>query len=217
MDSGYRMAATTRPGMASATHTRDLINAAQAARVMRADARRNREKILSAARRCMARDGLEAQMSQVARAAGVGIGTVYRHFPTKDDLLDALAIDRFDRLAELARDALAKQDPGEAFEDFIRAAGRIQSDDRALSELLTQRPEMMRAAAESVDMLGLVGELMGRAQRAGDIRLDAEPADVPMLMCALAGTCRNPKMDPERYIAIVLDGLRAPGRSPLPG
>lgn len=203
--------------MGSPVPTRGVVTVAQTERAMRADARRNREKILSAARRCMARDGLDAQVGQVARAAGVGVGTVYRHFPTKDDLLDALAVDRFERLAELAHEALAQPDPGQSFEGFMRAAARIQSEDRALSELLTSRPEMMRAAAESVDMLGLVGELMGRAQRAGDIRMDADPADVPMLMCALAGTCRNPKMDPERYIAIVLDGLRAPGRSPLPG
>ena len=193
-----------------------LLAGAHTQRAMRADARRNRAKVLAAARRCMARDGVDAQVGHVARAAGVGVGTVYRHFPTKDDLLDALAVDRFERLAELARDALAEADAGEAFEGFMRAAARIQSDDRALSELLTSRPEMMRTAAESVDMLGLVGELMGRAQRAGAIRRDAEPADVSMLMCALAGTCRNPKMDPARYIAIVLDGLRAPGHSPLP-
>jgi AcrR family transcriptional regulator len=194
----------------------EVAGAAQVSRALRADARRNRGKVLAAARRCMARDGLDTQMEQVARAAGVGVGTVYRHFPTKDELVEALAIARFERLAELAREALAKQDPWQAFEDFIRASGRIQSEDRALSEALTSRPETMRVAAERVDMLGLVGELMRRAQQTGEIRADAEPSDVPMLMCALAGTCRNPKMNPERYIAIVLDGLRAPGRSPLP-
>jgi hypothetical protein len=74
----------------------------------------------------------------------------------------------------------------------------------------------MRPASERVGMLGLVGELMGRAQEAGVIRPDAEPTDVPMLMCALAGTHQMPKMDPERYISIALDGLRSPGSSALP-
>jgi len=185
-------------------------------RAQRADARRNREKVLAAARRCMARDGLDAQMDELARAAGVGVGTVYRHFPTKEHLVEALALARFERLAELAHEALAKDDPWDAFEGFMRASGRIQSEDLALSEVLVSRPEMMAAAAERVDILSLVAELMGRAQDAGEIRPDAEPSDVPMLMCALAGTCRNPKMNPERYIAIALDGLRAPGRSPLP-
>ena len=70
---------------------------------------------------------------------------------------------------------------------------------------------MDRTAAESVDILGLVSELMGRGQAAGVIRADADPRDVPMLMCALAGAHRNPYTHPERYIGIVLDGLRAPG------
>jgi AcrR family transcriptional regulator len=202
--------------MALTVTANEVADTAQVSRALRADARRNRGKVLAAARRCMARDGLDTQMEQVARAAGVGVGTVYRHFPTKDELVEALAIARFERLAELATEALAKQDPWQAFEDFIRASGRIQSEDRALSEALTSRPETTRAAAERVDMLGLVGELMRRAQQTGEIRADADPSDVPLLMCALAGTCRNPKMNPERYIAIVLDGLRAPGRSQLP-
>jgi AcrR family transcriptional regulator len=185
-------------------------------RVMRADARRNREKVLAAARHCMARDGLDTQMEEIACVACVGVGTVYRHFSTKEALVDALAGDRFERLAELANEALAQKDPWGAFEGFMRAAAQIQSEDRVLSEVLTWRPETMRAAAERVGMLGLVGKLMGRAQAAGKLRSDADPTDVPMVMCALAGTCRNPKMDPERYIAIVLDGLRAPGSSPLP-
>jgi AcrR family transcriptional regulator len=184
-------------------------------RVMRADARRNHARVLAAARKCMARDGLEAGMDEIARCAKVGVGTVYRHFPNKDDLVDALAADRFQRLAELAREALEQEEPGQAFVDFVRASARIQSEDRALSEVLTSRPETMRRAAEGVGMLGLVAEVLGRAQAAGAIRKDANPEDVPMLMCALAGTYRNPFNEPDRYVAIVLDGLRAPGSTPL--
>jgi len=177
-------------------------------RAQRADARRNRKRVIEAARRCMARKGLDAQMEEIARAAGVGVGTVYRHFPTKDGLVEALAMARFERLAELAREALAESDPWRSFEGFMRAAALIQSEDRALSEVLTSRPETMSHAAESVDMLGLVAQLMQRGQAAGQIRPDADPRDVPMLMCALAGTHRNPHSNPERYLGIVLDGLR---------
>ncbi len=181
------------------------------ARVLRADARRNHKRVLDAARRCMARKGLDAQIEEIARAAGVGVGTVYRHFPTKEHLVEALAVARFERLAELAREALATEDPWAGFEEFMRTSALIQSEDRALSEVLTSRPETMTRAAESVDILGLVSELMGRGQAAGVIRADADPRDVPMLMCALAGTYRNPHTHPERYIGIVLDGLRVPG------
>jgi AcrR family transcriptional regulator len=178
-------------------------------RPQRADARRNRERVLEAARVCMARAGIDAQIEEIARTAGVGVGTVYRHFPTKDDLVEALAQARFERLAELARTALANDDSWGAFDSFMRDAARIQSEDRALSEVLTSRPETMSRAAERVDMLALVGELMQRGKRAGAIRKDADPLDVPMLMCALAGTYRNPYANPERYVGIVLDGLRA--------
>jgi AcrR family transcriptional regulator len=186
------------------------------ARRQRADARRNRQKVIEAARACMARDGLDAQMDEIARAAGVGVGTVYRHFPTKDELVRGLAADRFARLADLAHEALAGEDPWDSFCDLIRRSGAIQSDDRALSEVLVSRPETMREAADAVGMLELVGEIMRRAQATGDLRSDAEPEDVPMLMCALAGAFHNPMTNADRYIGIVLDGLRAPGATKLP-
>lgn len=180
-------------------------------RAQRSDARRNRGRVITAARSCMARDGLEAQMEDIARRAGVGVGTVYRHFSTKDELVEALAADRFQRLEELAHDALAQDDPWSSFEQFIRASARIQTEDRALSEVLTSRPEIMGRAAESVGMLDLVSRLLGRAQATGVVRKDAHPRDIPMIMCALAGTFRNPNSDPGRYIGIVLDGLRTQG------
>jgi hypothetical protein len=100
----------------------------------------------------------------------------------------------------------------------MRASALIQSEDRALSEVLTSRPETMSRAAERVGILDLVTELMQRGKRAGVIRKDADPRDVPMLMCALAGTYRNPYTNADRYIGIVLDGLRAPAarRAKLP-
>src|SRR5438132_10729221 len=91
-------------------------------RAQRADAIRNRKRVLDAARRCMARKGLDAQIEEIARAAGLGVGTVYRHFPTKEDLVEALAMARFERLAELAREALTSEDPWTGFEGIMRAS-----------------------------------------------------------------------------------------------
>src|SRR4051812_8988963 len=166
----------------------------------------------------MAREGLDTGMEEIAKAAGVGVGTVYRHFPTKEELVEALASERFERLRDVALEALAKNDPWKAFDYFIRTCARIQTDDRALSEALVSRPETMVRAAERVGMLELTEQVLTRAQKAGVVRKDADARDIPMIMCALAGTYRNPHADTERYIAIVLDGLRAPGakRTKLP-
>jgi AcrR family transcriptional regulator len=188
--------------------------ATETPKAQRSDARRNRERVVRAARDCMARDGLDAEVAEIARKAGVGVGTVYRHFPTKDDLVAALAQARFERLRELALEALDIADPWEAFAIFMCESARIQTEDRALSEVLTSRPETMSAAAESVGILELADQILRRAQKAGVVRKDAEAQDIPMLMCALAGTFRNPHADPDRYMAIVLDGLRAPGSKP---
>jgi AcrR family transcriptional regulator len=185
------------------------------AKPMRADAVRNRARVLDAARDCMARNGLDVQMEEIARKAGVGVGTVYRHFPNKDELIEALAADRFVRLAELADESLENPDPWEAFVAFMRASATIQVDDKALSEVLVSRPETMRRAAESVDMLDRCARVIGRAQEAGAVRADARPEDIPMVMCALAGACNHPMSNPERYISLIIDGLHAPGSTPL--
>jgi AcrR family transcriptional regulator len=183
---------------------------------MRADARRNREKILKSARTCLARDGLDAQIDEIARRAKVGVGTVYRHFPTKDDLVVALAGERFDRLAELARTALEQENPWEAFCGFLRAAAEIQIEDRALSEVMLDSKDVMGEHAERVGILELVDQLMDRAKASNDLRKDAEPEDVPMLMCALGGAAEMQMMSGERYLALAIDGFRAPGATPLP-
>ena len=191
-------------------------------RAQRADARRNREAVVEAARRVMAAQGLDAGMDEIARAAGVGVGTVYRHFPTKDELIVALAQARFERLAELAREALEEDEPGPAFERYLLRAGELQAADRSLSEVMRDRPEAMREAAERVNLLELTRTALARAQEAGAIRPDAEAEDVPMLMCGLGTStpgCRGPFVTDtswRRYLAIVIDGLRAGSGSPMP-
>ena len=189
---------------------------------MRADARRNREAVIEGARSVMALKGLDAQMDEIAREAGVGVGTVYRHFPTKDDLIAALADYRFQRLAEFAREALEEEDAGAAFERYLTRGAELQADDRTLSEVMRDRPEAMQEAAQRVGLLELTRQVMTRAQEAGAVRADAVAEDVPMMMCGLGTStpgCSGPFITAttwRRYLAIMLDGLRAGASTPMP-
>src|SRR5256885_13758717 len=116
-------------------------------RTLRADARRNREAVIAAAKELFADQGLDAQMPDVAKAAKVGVGTVYRHFPTKDDLIAALVAERFERLAEKACEGLEAGGAWEGIRKFIRFSAQIQADDRGLCEVMGARPGLMDAAA----------------------------------------------------------------------
>jgi AcrR family transcriptional regulator len=189
-------------------------------RVLRADARRNREAVVAAAKRLFADEGLDAQMPDVAKAAKVGVGTVYRHFPTKEDLIAALAAERFERLAEKAREGIAAEDPWEGLCEFIRYAAQIQADDRGLCEVMGSRPEVMNVSALAVGLDELCEKLVKRAQRAGDLRKDLEWEDIPMIACGL-GRITPAEMGPAsgrwpRLVEIIIDGLRAPGSTKLP-
>src|SRR5947208_1167450 len=135
--------------MTNVTQTKPAKTAKRATieRVLRADARRNRAAVIKAAKKLFADQGLDAQMPDVAKAAKVGVGTVYRHFPTKDDLIAALAAERFERLAVKAREGLEREDAWEGFCEFIRFAAQIQADDRGLCEVMGSRPEIMDPAA----------------------------------------------------------------------
>jgi AcrR family transcriptional regulator len=189
-------------------------------RVLRADARRNREAVVAAAKKLFADQGLDAQMPDVAKAAKVGVGTVYRHFPTKDHLIAALADDRFERLAEKAREGIEADDPWEGLCGFIRFAAQIQADDRGLCEVMGSRPEVMSEAAYAVGLDELCDQLIKRAQRSGDLRKDLDWEDIPMVACSL-GRITAAEAGPAigrwpRLVEIVIDGLRAPGSSKLP-
>ena len=185
-----------------------------AERGQRADARRNRARVLSAAHARFAAEGLDAQIGEIARDAGLGVGTVYRHFPTKEDLLQALADERFGGLADAARRGLEKPDPWDGFAGFMRYSAEVMAGDRALSEAMDQRPGTCGEAAERAGLPELTAKLVERAKRAGALREDLVADDVPSLICGLGRATGATEGGPapmswERYLEIMLDGLRA--------
>ena len=208
--------------MTSVTDTKPTLTGATpvAERALRADARRNRAAVIGAAKKLFADEGLDAQMPDIAKAAKVGVGTVYRHFPTKDDLIAGLAAERFERLAEKAREGIDRDDAWEGLCDFIRFAAQIQADDRGLCEVMGSRPDVMDASARAVGLDELCDKLVKRAKRSGDLRKDLEWEDIPLIACGL-GRVTQAEMGPgtgrwPRLVEIVLDGLRAPGSARLP-
>ena len=184
---------------------------------VRADAQRNRERLLAAAGELFTERGLEVTLDDIARRAGVGVGTVYRAFPTKESLFAALAADRFEQIAGFAAEALDVEDPWEAFTGFVRRCAKLQASDRLLSQALIEQPDVMCTAASRSDHQEAVATLVERAKAAGAMRADFEPRDVGMVMCALSSVDRGKGFAWERLLPIVLDGLRAEaGATPLP-
>lgn len=167
---------------------------------LRADAERNRGLVLEAARAVFAEHGLEAGVAEIAQRAGVGVGTIFRRFPHKDDLLAAIVETRVGEIVEIARRA-------ETFRDFMIAAAELHVGDRCLSDCvdsaLFERPELEAARAEAQ---GVVGKLLRRAQRAGEVRKDVTVDDIPVLLLGVARAA--PTDNWRRYVEFALDGLR---------
>jgi AcrR family transcriptional regulator len=181
-----------------------------AQRPLRADARRNRERILDAARTVFARQGADAQIDDVARAAGVGVGTVYRHFPQKEMLIGELVAERFRAFADNAELALEVADPWEAFAGLLRANGEICARDVGVQHALARAPRAWQpAAVELARLMTLTDTLIRRAQEAGVMRADFVVDEIPMLVTGLSAAMAVPEYDWRRYLEIVLDGLRA--------
>ena len=180
-------------------------------RPLRADARRNRERVLAAARETFADDGLDAQMDDVAHRAGVGVGTIYRHFPTKEALVEAVAAAGYEEICHIARESLEEEDPWQAFSDFMWRGARMHRDDRAQCEINSTRPDVIeRVAGDKHELLGMVAELIERGQRAGVIRADLSADDMPTIWCSLGAAQQRAAGERwERYLEVVLDGLRA--------
>jgi AcrR family transcriptional regulator len=183
-------------------------------RTIRADARRNRQKVLASARAVFAEAGNEAQVDDVARRAGVGIGTVYRHFPTKETLRDAVVLDGFEQLAERARRALDDPDPWRGLRDFMRQAVADFGDQRALGDVacmeLTAGEGPLAACRDAASRD--LAALLRRAQDAKVVRADVTAGDLERMLLGLTRTPILDDPDPvasrERWLNVILDGLR---------
>jgi AcrR family transcriptional regulator len=182
-------------------------------RPLRADARRNRERILESARAVFAEYGANAQIDDVARQAGVGVGTVYRHFETKEALLVELLREKFRLFAARAREALEQHgEPFAVLEDLLRRNAQTAASDAAVQHALAGAGEniWMQAEAEQQELVAVTGLLIARARRAGTIRQDVEANDIAMLMCGLCSTMGGkPGFDWRRHLDLVIDMLRA--------
>jgi AcrR family transcriptional regulator len=208
--------------MNTATTGREQPEAAPQAseRHLRADAQRNRERILEAATGLMATHGIDVPIDEIARLAQVGVGTVYRNFPTKGALFEALLMARIAPLVAAARSAATADDPGDAFVTFVRQVSDEFADFRALADAMAESGVDLSAAKQHIsgDLIVAVEELLRRAQAAGRVRPDVTISDVSAMMAGLSHA--DPSfMDPpqrQRCVALVCDSLLVGARSVLP-
>ena len=190
---------------------------------LRADAERNRQRLLDAARELFATQGLEVTLDDIARHAGVGTGTAYRRFPNKDALIEALMVERIGEMAGIARECLEEPDPWLGFVGYFEKALTLQAADRGLKEIMfssNRGGEEIATARRS--LAPLVGKLVKRAQDAGVVRDDLATTDMPsinFMLATLVDLGRHVEPDLwRRYLTLVLDGLRPAreGTTPLP-
>src|SRR5215217_7327506 len=193
-----------------------------AIRPLRADAERNRARILAAAAEVFAERGLDVSLDEIAAHAGVGVGTVYRRLPDKDALIDALFEEKIDRAVALADDALEIEDPWEGFTAFMRGMCQMQAGDRGFrNALLASDRGRERVAAARARIAPRATKLIERAQEAGAVRADLGVLDVPMMnLCVGLIADRTRDVAPDywqRVLTIFIDGVSAKGpTTPMP-
>ena len=181
----------------------------------RSDSRRNRDKVLAAAEQALASGGVGVPLDEIARRAGVGAGTVYRHFPSKDSLIEAVVASRMARMAAAARSCAARDDAGSAFFGFFAQMIGWIAVNKALVAALDRRTGIPAASGPKREFQAALSELRSRAQRAGAVRSDVDDDDVVALltgcvaMVAMQGSA-------DRMVALACDALRPAAAGPLP-
>lgn len=181
---------------------------------LRVDAERNRQKILDAASDLFAQRGLGVTLNDIAHHAGVGVGTVYRRFPDKNQLIDGLFEQRVQEMVALLNEAALDPDPWHGISSFLERGLELQASDRGLKELITGMPDGLERVSRIRDrLLPLGSDLVRRAREAGQLREDIEPQDLPIVQLMLTTVIDAARdVDPDlwrRYLGIVLRGLSA--------
>jgi AcrR family transcriptional regulator len=179
-------------------------------RPQRADAQRNRRRVLDAAFEVFAVEGADAAMDAIARRAGVGVGTVYRHFATKEALIDALIQVRFEEMRDRIGEELERDDPWASIVAMFELAASIHARDRVFAEMTDPR-QMPGVAPVLEELLLSWAELIARAKAQGTLRQDFEAGDIPCVMCGLANVVMTAGSEESwrRYLDILIAGLRA--------
>ena len=191
-------------------------------RALRADAQRNQDRILAAAREAFASDGYEVPIEDIARRAGVGAATVYRRFPTKERLLHAIFDAGLTELEQSIIAAAAIADPWDALLASMRAVIEIQSANMVFLQILDQAGVMPGFKGELHQrVFDRLEALFARAQEAGCLRQDISPTELPLLLKMVTATTRQDPMcpepaSPERYLTLLTDALRTPTPTRLP-
>lgn len=191
-------------------------------RPLRRDAQRNRDAILVAARQVFCDHGLEAPLEEIARQAGVGIATLYRRFPNRTALLDAVLADTVEAHITVAERALATDDPWDGFAFYLEKTCRLQAADRGLNDVMGMRfPRATAVEAAKTRLFELVGQVVDRAQQSGQLRADITMEDLAFLNWANARILPAVRAAgaPDawrRHLGLLLDGFRADRAHPLP-
>jgi AcrR family transcriptional regulator len=177
---------------------------------MRADAQRNYDKLLEEARQAFIVHGTEVALEDIARHAGVGIGTLYRHFPDRYSLMNAVFEQELEKITEQARDLLTADDPTEALVKWLKAVAVHSSYYRGLSAAIMTAPDSKMPACKQL-LRSAGADLLSRAQEAGEIRLDTSIGDLLKLTSVLVTAAESDREDRAlfgRLMSLVMDGLR---------
>lgn len=197
--------------MSTAWHHGAMTSPAAAPRAMRADARRNRARLVAAAREEFAERAHEAAIEDIARRAGVGVGTLYRHFPRRIDLVEAVYAEEIDTLVESADEAVALADPYAGLSRWMQAYARYAMNKRnllkELQEAFERDPGLRLRLREQ--LVGSADRVLHRAQAAGVVRADVSGDDLLRLVGGICMAATGTVEQNERLLEVVLAGLRA--------